>query len=482
MTTRGLNRRKFLGRIAQSALATVVVGRASRQIAASASIPASIKPTSVVVIGAGLSGLYSALLLEAKGISVTVLEARDRVGGRIYTLDDLPGKPEAGAQSFSETYQRLLTLAEKLKVPVKPLQPLDRALLLHINGQSVLTPDWSTSSANQLAESERSIVPPRLLTHYLRPNNPLEDTTAWTSPTHFDLDIPLDDYMLAQGASPEALRLMNVYPFSMNSLETASALWAFKNDQRAQTPSKTIMHVKGGNSRLPEQMAASLNSVVQTKKVVTAIRSQETGVEVYCSDGSTFQADYLVCTLPFSVLRQVEIDPPLEGAQAEAVQELPYTIITQVHVSVTNPFWEEDGYPIRMWTDSVLELVFPHKDASGKVQSLTCWANGASAKKLDAMSEQELGQFVNAELKRIRPATEGNVEIARVVSWGSDPYAQGAYAHFAPGQIRGFQDKMAKPWNRIHFAGEHTAIASPGIESALESAERVAGEILTRVV
>ncbi|NEP35718.1 MULTISPECIES: NAD(P)/FAD-dependent oxidoreductase [unclassified Moorena] len=477
MTTRGLNRRKFLGRMAQSALATLVVGRASKQIAASASI----KPTSVVVIGAGLSGLYSALLLEAKGISVTVLEARDRVGGRIYTLDDLPGKPEAGGQSLSETYQRLLTLAQKLKVPVEPLQQLDRALLLHINGQSVLTPDWSKSMANQLAESERSIVPPRLLTHYLHPNNPLEDATAWRSPTHFDLDIPLDDYMLAQGASPEALRLMNVYPFSMNSLETASALWAFKNDQQVQTLSKTMMHVKGGNSRLPEQMAASLNSVVQTKKVVTAIRSQETGVQVYCSDGSTFQADYVVCTLPFSVLRQVEIDPPLEGAQAEAVQELPYTIVTQVHVSVTNPFWEEDGYPIRMWTDSVLELVFPHKDASGEVQSLTCWANGASAKKLDAMSEQELGQFVKAELKRIRPATEGNVEIARVVSWGSDPYAQGAYAHFAPGQIRGFQNKMAKPWNRIHFAGEHTAIASPGMESALESGERVAGEILVRV-
>ena len=64
---------------------------------------------------------------------------------------------------------------------------------------------------------------------------------------------------------------------------------------------------------------------------------------------------------------------------------------------------------------------------------------------------------------------------------GRDPYARGAYSHFAPGQVRRFQDKMAKPWKRIHFAGEHTAIASLCMESALESAERVASEIGDRM-
>ncbi|MBC6471541.1 MAG: FAD-dependent oxidoreductase [Hormoscilla sp. GM102CHS1] len=240
------------------------------------------------------------------------------------------------------------------------------------------------------------------------------------------------------------------------------------------------MHIKGGNSYLPQQMANALKSPVQRNKIVEAIRSGERGVEVYCTDGSQYQADYAVCTLPFSVLRQVQIDPPFSGEQAEAVRELPYTMVTQVHLKVRRPFWEEDGYPIRMWTDSVLELMFPQQDGNGQVQSLVCWANGDSAKKLDAMSSRELNQFVMAELKRLRPATEGNIEIARVVSWGGDRYARGAYAYFAPGQISQFRDKMAKPWQRIHFAGEHTAIASPGMESALESAERVVGEILAR--
>ncbi|MDF5718211.1 MAG: NAD(P)-binding protein [Rhizonema sp. NSF051] len=90
------NRRQFLWDASQSALALLILSRGSVQLMAAS------KPPSVLVLGAGLSGLYTALLLEAKGVSVTVLEARDRVGGRVHTLDDIPGKPEAGGQSFSE--------------------------------------------------------------------------------------------------------------------------------------------------------------------------------------------------------------------------------------------------------------------------------------------------------------------------------------------------------------------------------------------
>ncbi|MDF5718210.1 MAG: FAD-dependent oxidoreductase [Rhizonema sp. NSF051] len=93
------------------------------------------------------------------------------------------------------------------------------------------------------------------------------------------------------------------------------------------------------------------------------------------------------------------------------------------------------------------------------MQSLVCWANGSKAKQLDVMNADVLTKYVYSELKRMRPRTEGNVDILRVVSWERDLYALGAYSHFAPGQIQRFQDKMAKPWQRIHFAGEHTAIA-----------------------
>lgn len=476
MTTKGFNRREFLWGLSQSALTSLVLARTLQQVAAS-----DIKP-SVLVLGAGLSGLYTALLLEAKGLAVTVVEARDRVGGRVYTLDDLPGKPEAGGQSFNQKYQRLITLAEQLQVAVEPKSALDKELLLYVRRQSVLTKDWAASAANELGETERNLIPPRLLSHYLRQNNPLEDATAWTKPDYAYLDIPLDKYLHDLGASQEALRLINFNPGSLtNSIETTSALYALRKAQRTNNPSQQSLHIKGGNSRLPEKMAAALKTPVQTNKVVVSMRSRDNGVEVNCSDGSKFQADYAVVTLPFSVLRQIKIDPPLQGAQAEAVRELPYTTLTQIFLAVRQSFWESDGYPPKMWTDTQLQSIFPQRDATGRVLGLVCFVNGASAQQLDTMSPAVLASFVKSELRRIRPAVAGNVEISRVVSWGRDPFARGAYSHFAPGQIRRFQDKIAQPWQRIHFAGEHTAIASPGMESALESAERVTSEILDRI-
>ncbi|KJH69460.1 flavin monoamine oxidase family protein [Aliterella atlantica] len=436
---------------------------------------------SVLVLGAGLSGLYTALLLERAGVKVVVLEGRDRVGGRVYTLDNLPGKPEAGGQGFSERYQRLLALAASLQVPTTQASPPGRDSLLYVRSQPVVSSDWATSTANKLAETERNTLPPRLLTSYLSPDNPLPDETAWLKAEYADLDISLEQYLSAKGASPEALRLMNFNPASLfNSIEATSALWALRNNQRTKTPSKQPMRIEGGNSRLPEKMAAALKFPVQKNKTVTSIRSSGSCVEVECADGSNFQADYAVVTLPFSVLRRIKITPPLQGKQAQAVAELPYTIITRMQLAVRRPFWEEDGFPPQMWTDTRLQNIFPVTDATG-TQNLFCITGGNSARQLDAMNPQMLAEFVQSKLARIRPASKGNVEVTNVVSWGRDPFARGAYAHFAPGQIRRFQGKMAQPWQRMHFAGEHTAIASAGMEGALESAERVVNEVLARI-
>lgn len=470
-----LKRRQFIARLGLSALLFSLTSENSLVRANTAK-----KSPSVLVLGAGLSGLYAALLLERAGVMVTVLEGRDRVGGRVHTLDDLPGKPEAGAQVLSEKYFRLLEVADRYKIPLE-LQPKPSPqVLLHVNGQSVLPKQWASSQANRLAKSEKQILPPALMTHYLRPRNPLKTPTDWVAHRYRNLDISLKDFLLAQGASEEALRLMDIFPPSMNSIATASALWGLKNDQLAQERSSKPLQVTGGNSRLPEKLAAALSSPVQLHKVVEEVKSGATEVTVCCADGSSFNADYALLTLPFSVMRQIKIDPPLEGNQKEAVEELPYTKITQVYFSVQGFLEKDDGYPLKMWTDSLLEQIFPVKDETGRVQGFVAWANGDNADKL-ARSKQEVKQTVKAQLQQIRPTMAENVDISRVITWGSDPFSLGAYSHFAPGQIRQWADEMARPWHRIHFAGEHTAVAAAGMEAALDSAERVVQELLLQV-
>lgn len=459
--------------------------------------PAS--PARALVLGAGLSGLYAAHLLEAQGWRVTVLEARDRVGGRVATLD-LDGPVEVGAQVLSPAYTRLQALARRLGVPVETARlahgPRGECSACHkpgsaaapgtgpgstlvVGGRTVLEGDWSRE-ARHLSDFERQVPPARLLGAYLARANPLRDATSWLDPAHEDLDrLTLDAFLAGQGATPEARRLMNVAP-NCRSLSQVSALWALRDDQRRRAGGGLPQRVAGGNRRLPESLAGSLTGPIHRTSVVTALATGADGVAARCADGRTFHADVCVCTLPLPALRRVAIDPPLEGPQRDAVEQIPYTAITQAVFTVTRPFWQEDGLPVSMWTDTPIERVFPLRNAEGEVAGLLCFVDGEQAERLDEMDEDRRRAYLIAELERVRPAARGAVRLTTVVSWARDVFAGGAYHAFAPGQIGRLRPALARPWGRIHFAGEHTSVRDPGMEGALESAERAVAEIQQR--
>ncbi len=293
--------------------------------------------------------------------------------------------------------------------------------------------------------------------------------------------MPADAFLRERGASPEALRLMGAN-LNANTLPTLSALGLMRSVAIVQAgPQPSRQHeIAGGSSRLPEAMAKALKAEVELGRRVTGIRGTDDGVELRTADGGRHRARHAVIAIPHAVLRDLPLDPAPPPLQAEAIRTLPYTRITQVHLSAKRPYWE-DGLPASMWTDTPLGRLFAPNPKGNDGHGLVVWVTGPRADALDARPEAEVGAYVARELGRLRPSTNGEFAVHRVVSWQRNPLQRGAYFHWAPGQVTRLAPHVAAPLGRLHFAGEHTAQLMSGMEGAMESGERAALEILERL-
>jgi len=161
------------------------------------------------------------------------------------------------------------------------------------------------------------------------------------------------------------------------------------------------------------------------------------------------------------------------------VKELPHQMITQVAVTARRPFWEQDGVPPTMWTDSQIGRVFGIYGGTtdDEVSSLLVTAYGHKAAYLDKLGKPGGMQYVVSELERMRPAAKGQLEIAAWHSWTRDPFSAGDWACFTPGTVTKYLPAMYQPHGCVHFCGEQTAVAARGMEGAMESGERAAFEV-----
>lgn len=476
-----LDRRQILAGAALLGLSASPLHAAAKRLA-----PQN-RQTDVIILGAGVSGLNAAALLEQQGMTTIVLEARQRVGGRVLTLFDQPGYPEMGFNSMAAGYGHGFDAAKRAGVELVDVSgryTVDLRQQLVLGGQSIARDDWAASHHNPLPATMKTMMPWEVMPRLFMGKPRLADWTTWIDASAAQ-DISVYEHLRSLGLNDDAIRLVyDTAPYAgTNAYDSAALTYDFNygwiKTQALAGPQSFA--VKGGNQKLTEAMRDLIKGDVLLGKEVVAIETDATGASVTCRDGTSYRGARVLCSLPFSTLRSVHVSPGLSGAQERAVTTLGYQPLSIAFLTVKAPYWENDGLPPSMWTDGPLGTVLAqHYGATApEVTGLCLFARGNLAQYWDRLRKDAALKLVVDELARVRPASKGLVTGAAFHSWANEPFNGGDWAYFKPGQVSSFGRAMAAPAGRLHFCGEHTATDNRGLEGALESSERAVLEIVS---
>jgi monoamine oxidase len=439
----------------------------------------------VIIVGAGWSGLSAALVLQDEGLDVLVLEGKNRVGGRVYSIDDVPDNPEGGANAI--VGPRPVAVARRFGVELidrsKRPSPTSGGRSLVLNGKVVSPSEWPDSPQNPFPKDSREKMPWAYVSPIVSANNPLKALGDWVDPSHASYDISVHSFLEKQGVSDRIIQLaVDTNCLYGTSAHDASALMPLRNSVWAQSLGGINFVGKGGNQRVPEGVARNLKRQVALRKAVSAIRSEADGVDVYCSDGSQYRARSVICSVPVTVLRDLRIEPVLTGIQEQAVKAMDYTLSSQVHLTAKRPFWEEDGIPPSMWTDGPAGMVSASRNEAGEITSLAARASGFMARYLDRLGPEGAKAAVTKYIEAVRPAAKGQLTALHFHSWEQDRFAGGGnYMIWGPGEVTAFHGKLWARHGRISFCGQYTSVLDRGQEGAMASGERAASEVIERL-
>jgi monoamine oxidase len=441
----------------------------------------------VCIVGAGYAGLTTARRLTQAGKTVAVLEARDRVGGRIWTQQlDSGATVDRGGGWLAPKHDVAHALAAEMDVSTYKTHVAGKHLLVgggRTRTYKGLIPKISPLAVLTIARAQWKI-------DRMSKDVPLE--APWTAPKAAEWDSrSVGEYLETTGIRTEIAR--DLFDMAVRGLHTGDlhdvSLLNLLMLVRGHHSLETLFSIEdgsqeslvdGGAGLMAQRMAAELFDAVYLRCPVRGITQQHDNV-VVTSDDVIVHAPHVAVTVPPALALEIQFAPALPEDRAALYRGAVAGPESKTLLVYDEPFWRAEGFSGQTSEPgSASEVTIDASPADGSYGTLAAFAVSHVAERFDGLPAPERHRVLLDTLAaRLGPKAAAPVDIVETAWWHEEWTRGCSMAHFKPGILTSHGHLLREPWGRIHWAGTETATTSHGaIDGAIRSGERAAREIL----